>query len=974
MTDAAGNMTQIQRDGAGNPTAIVGPYGQTTTLAVDGNGFLNKVTNPANETTAMTSTSGGLLSSITGPLADTYNVSYDKLGRGIKVSDPLGGGWTDTLTDVGVLPDLSYEVNMACTNSLGDTLFRYLNLGTDGSTSVAYLDGTNGMEDSTVALNGNESFNFIDSASLYIAVGVDPRFGSQVPLPTALYFQLTTNLPYYSVTIQRSTGLTNSADPLSLTGLTNVTTINGNAYTEIYNATNRTLTSNSPMGRTESVVLDPLGRISQVSPPGLPLINITYDNNGRLAGVTNTSSLGTQVTTLAYNSLGQLSTVTDPLNRSTSFSYDAAGRIQQQVLADGSVVGLTHDSEYNVTSVTPPGRPAHTFQYNSVGLLTNYIPPTVGTDDSISCQYNTERNMTQINFPDGQQWGFQRGIEGRIDAMTLGSGETISYSYGAGNGTGIFQVTNISSTSGNSLQFGYTGPILTGIEWSGAVTGLVSVQLNTDLRPSSESVNASTVAFSYDQDLNLTQAGGLTLARNPSSAFVTGTILGGVTDQRMFNNGGLLTNYTASLNSTSTWSLSFSYDLINRLTNKVETIGGESQTFGYIYDAVGRLQQVWLNGALNVTYTYDTNGNRLTRNSETATYDAQDRVATYAGTNFAWSPNGALLSASDGGQTTSYTYDVRGSLTAVSLPGGTKLGYILDPAGHRIGKKVNGVLNQGWLWSGAVPIAQVDSNSHVTEQFVYGSRFNVPDYIITPAATYRILSDERGSVRLVVNIANGAVAQQLDYDEFGRVLEDSNPGFQPFGFAGGLYDPDTGLVRFGLRDFNSATGQWLGRDPFGFRGGLAMYAYVNNDPLNYIDPVGCGPFSTLFYNGAKTVIGFAGAAIALTALPEAAVGFLGYVVVGAAINSGYTLVTTTINTIAISQYGNAVPLMPTTIASALALGSGNSGNAQAIAGGVDLTLNLASPNPVGAFDAFSAIDSTASAYGLTPGSTPAGCP
>ena len=51
----------------------------------------------------------------------------------------------------------------------------------------------------------------------------------------------------------------------------------------------------------------------------------------------------------------------------------------------------------------------------------------------------------------------------------------------------------------------------------------------------------------------------------------------------------------------------------------------------------------------------------------------------------------------------------------------------------------------------------------------------------------------------------GEVAQQLDYDAWGQVTEDSRPGFQPFGFAGGLHDPDTQLTRFGARDYNAET-------------------------------------------------------------------------------------------------------------------------------------------------------------------------
>ncbi len=80
-------------------------------------------------------------------------------------------------------------------------------------------------------------------------------------------------------------------------------------------------------------------------------------------------------------------------------------------------------------------------------------------------------------------------------------------------------------------------------------------------------------------------------------------------------------------------------------------------------------------------------------------------------------------------------------------------------------------------------------------------------------ATYRLITDRLGSVRLVVNASNGAVAQRIDYDEFGVVTSDTNPGFQPFGFAGGLYDSDTKLTRFGARDYDAETGRWAGRGP-----------------------------------------------------------------------------------------------------------------------------------------------------------------
>jgi hypothetical protein len=87
-------------------------------------------------------------------------------------------------------------------------------------------------------------------------------------------------------------------------------------------------------------------------------------------------------------------------------------------------------------------------------------------------------------------------------------------------------------------------------------------------------------------------------------------------------------------------------------------------------------------------------------------------------------------------------------------------------------------------------------------RFVYANRANVPDYMVKGGQTYRIVTDYLGSPRVAVNIADGSIAQRMNYDEFGNITTDTNPGFQPFGFAGGLYDSDTGLVRFGTRDYD----------------------------------------------------------------------------------------------------------------------------------------------------------------------------
>jgi RHS repeat-associated protein len=474
-------------------------------------------------------------------------------------------------------------------------------------------------------------------------------------------------------------------------------------------------------------------------------------------------------------------------------------------------------------------------------MLQQYTPPSVGAGTNVTVYtYNTDRQVTVVTRPDGQVVTLAYTPGGKLQTKTTPDG-TYFYTYNPTTG----RLTTISAPGGQGLSFGYDGNLMLSEAWEGPVTGRVDRTFDNNFRITLRSVNsANPISFGYDNDGLLTQAGSLAIARSAENSFITGTTIGSVTDARSYSAFGELASFAASFNATPLISFQYGRDKIRRVTEKTETLGGTNDTYTYTYDTAGRLTAVTKNSVIVESYGYDTNGNRITATTQsgtvTGTYDDQDRLLQYGTANYTYTANGELLSKTVGVQTTSYDYDSLGNLLAVTLPNTTQITYVIDGLNRRIGKRVNGTLTQGFLYEKLLhPAAELDGSGNVVSRFVYGTKQNVPDYMVRGDTTYRIISDHLGSPRLVVDVSTGATTQQITYDTFGNILSDTNPGFQPFGFAGGLYDQDTKLTRFGARDYDGVAGRWTAKDPIRFGGGSGnLFGYVRNDPVNLVDPYG----------------------------------------------------------------------------------------------------------------------------------------
>jgi RHS repeat-associated protein len=839
ITDANNLVTKVVRDDSGTPVAIVAPNGQMTSLGLSPDGYLATIDEPGGAHREFTYDSGGLLKTYLHPNLATTSFAYDNMGRLQHEDMPDGGSWT--LTRTGPTPQNPLAPVTVTTVSAEGRTWTCSDVTDDAGTETRNNSGPDGLQNTqstTQAAVMTQSTP--DGMSWTVTRAANPRAGMQAPLP-ATTVATTPGGKQMTTTMSRAVTFGTNG---SLVSQVDTTTMNGKATTSTYNVAASTITNVSPKGRQTVSTLDAQGRVVQVQAGNLAPTAYAYDSRGRLSTVTVGTGTTARVTSFAYDSLDRLQTVTDPLLRTQSYAYDDANRVTTQTFTDASFVVFGYDADGNITSVTPPGRTAHAFGFTPNDLISSYTPPVLSTEVPTTYDYNHDKQPTFIHRPDGSQIAFTYDSAGRLWTTTYPSvngNVVVTRTYDPTTG----KLKTASTNDGQTVTYGYDGQLLTSRTWSGTVAGSVSRTYDNNFRVATELVNgANSVSLGYDDDGLLLSAGLLTVVRDPMNGTVSTATVGTVASTYQYTTFGELKDVSVTQASTPLFEENIpdngvGRDSLGRIQQKTETIQGVSHTYNYSYDSAGRLWQVLQDGTLTATYTYDANGNRIGGPGLTTTpvYDAQDRLLSYGKWTYVYTANGELQSKTDttSGQVTSYSYDGMGNLRHVGLPDGRAIDYVIDSLNRRVAKKMNGNVVRKWVYTdGLIPAAEFDSSGNLV------SRFEGTDYLVQGTTTYRIVKDHLGSPRMIVNATSGVVAQRLDYDEWGNVtVSGTQPtGWQPFGFAGGIYDPDTGLVRFGARDYDSTTARWMDKDPLGLGGGLNTSAYLLGDPVNAIDPSG----------------------------------------------------------------------------------------------------------------------------------------
>ena len=303
----------------------------------------------------------------------------------------------------------------------------------------------------------------------------------------------------------------------------------------------------------------------------------------------------------------------------------------------------------------------------------------------------------------------------------------------------------------------------------------------------------------------------------------------------------------------------FGYDSLDRLTSASHPLLGTAQSFAYAPvgnrttggSVVNSGNQ--LTADANFTYQYDDNGNR-TRKTLLAT-----------------------------GNFTQFTYDAENRLTKVEdfaagnpTPAATST-YRYDGLGRRIEKVANGQTKR-YIYDGEDILLEYDGANVLQARYTHGPGIDEPIAVTKGGSTFFYHQDGLGSVTDLTDSA-GVTAKSYAYDAYGNIVDQTGTVDQPYTYTGREFDSENGLSYYRGRYYDPTTGRFLNQDPIRFSGGINLYRYVGNNPVNLTDPFGLSPsFTDCFIRCAaqhygieevllRTIVG-----INAIPIPKAAVG------------------------------------------------------------------------------------------------------
>ncbi len=829
-TDLERSITTVWHAQLNLPLQINEP-GRRTDYSYDANGnrlsqTITDTETDTSRTTTWTYTTLGQVEAVDGPRTDVSDIttySYDSQGDLTSTINAIGqvtqitdydahGNPLSMLDDNGVVTQMSYDERQRLTSKT-----------VAGATTIYEYDPAGQLIRVTQPNGAALSYIYDDAHRL---IGIEDSMGNRMTYTLDAMGNRTQEEVFDPEGVLRRS---QSQVYDQLSRLKEIHGANGQLTEYEYDANgNRTATTAAGMYSTLSQ-FDALERLIKVTDANNGETLYTYDALGHLTSVTDPEGL---TTTFTYNAFGDLIVQASPDTGTTSYTYDQAGNRISQTDARGITATYSYDALNRLTAIDYPGAEedvayhydgtnystslengigrqtgiedqsgATTFSYDARGNLITDERVIGGQTYATRYQYDQADNLVGITYPSGRQLNFTRDAVGQVTALEGADG-------------GI-------ASSVSYLPFG-------------PVTGLTLG-------------NGIEISRSYDLDYRLT-------------ALADGTLR----DKRYsYDPRNQITEIEDVLNTGKTQT--FAYDASGRLT---EAQGSYGQ-ITYNYDAVGNRITRTIDG-LTDAYSYESHSHRLLLAGDTSfSYDAAGNAVTRGDDQLVYNNSGRLTEVNN---TATSLYNALGQRVSRTTPAGT-IHFHYGQQGQLLAETDGqGRLLREYYYLNGQPVEmfeRVETTIEIPGEAVSETQFPIfgallnqflrdlgllpPTYETTVEEDqYALHVDHLGTPQMATDEA-GNIVWSADYQPFGQVDVTHDTINVPLRFPGQYADGESGLNYNYFRDYDPEAGRYIQSDPIGLGGGVNTYAYVENNPLSFIDPKGLVQWDGTYFLGSLII-------------------------------------------------------------------------------------------------------------------------
>ena len=709
--------------------------GNTWTYYFNNLGIIEKVIDPLGNVVSrhhnkVTSTSVDWEEGLNGNRT-TY--TWDAEGNITSVQDPLGNTRTYTYDpnfnkiatetdELGRTTKYEYDSN-------GNVIKEYYAYGTPSQTEKSYTYDSNGNRTSRTDELGN-TWTYTYDAMGNVLTETDPLGNTK----TYTYDKFGNVL-----TITDEKGNTTSYGYDLMGRKVKEIDPAGNETIYSYDPVGNLTSETRPDGSTWSFEYDQYNRLIRIIDPLGGTITRTYDSDGNVLSEIDQNG---KVTYYEYNSLGRLIKVIKKVNDTQPnedsddvvwrYGYDAAGNLTSVTNPLGHTTSFTYDALRRKTSQTNPDGTQVTYTYDAVGnLLTESFP----NGNVISYEYDSHNRVIKISDTIGTVSTISYDKAGRVISRTDGNGNTTYYSYDA-----LGRLIEVTDPTGEKVQYTYdsVGNRISTTDREGHITQYSYDSLGRLTAETGPLGHQTT--FEYDNMGNLIS---ITDANGNKTSFEYDA-LGRLT--REISADGMAAEFT--------------YDAVGNLTSKTDRDGNFIR---YIYDDLYRVIKIDYPGSNDATYTYNKLGMILTGSNEIATismaYDSMQRLIQFVQDIY----------------TTDYDYDIANNQITISRPSGRDIIFHLDKRGRlaRVEEGTLGNLINYTYDNGDRVVKKTYSNG-IEAAYSYNPNSLITDLVYSKNGStilgYHYVLDKEGNRLLAKHLQNNSQSEEYGYDGSYRLI------------------------------------------------------------------------------------------------------------------------------------------------------------------------------------------------------------